>query len=53
MVIARGALPFGTQFAFTVVSINDRNAASDDSPVSNTVIPFSTPGAPVNLIAVT
>jgi len=53
MVIARGGLPFGTQFAFTVVSINDRNAASDDSPVSNTVIPFSTPGAPVNLTAAT
>jgi Fibronectin type III domain len=53
MVIARGGLPFGTQFAFTVVSINNINAASTDSPVSNTVIPFTTPGAPVGLTAAT
>ncbi len=53
MVIARGGLPFGTQFAFTVVSINDINAASADSPVSNTIIPFAAPGAPVGLTAAT
>ena len=53
MVIARGGLAFGTQFAFTVVSINNLNAASADSPVSNTIIPFTTPGAPVGLTAAT
>jgi hypothetical protein len=51
MVIPRGSLAFGTQFAFTVVSINDISAASNDSPVSNTIIPFTTPGAPVNVTA--
>jgi hypothetical protein len=53
MQIAKGALPYGTQYAFTVVSINDINAASTDSPVSNVVIPFTVPGAPVNLNATT
>jgi hypothetical protein len=53
MQIANGALPYGTQHAFTVVAINDINAASADSPVSNVVIPFTVPGAPANVNATT
>jgi hypothetical protein len=53
MQIAKGALQYGTQYAFTVVSVNDINAASVDSPVSGVVIPFNVPGAPVNLSAIT
>jgi hypothetical protein len=53
MTLARGALRYGTQYAFTVVAINDINAASDSSPPSNTVVPFTQPGAPVNLTAAT
>jgi hypothetical protein len=51
MTLAKGALRYGQQYAFTVVAINDINAASDPSPVSNTIVPFTVPGAPVNLAA--
>ena len=48
MTIAKGSLTYGTQYAFTVVAVNDRNAGSKSSPVSNTVVPFTAPGAPRN-----
>jgi Fibronectin type III domain len=53
MTLAKGALKYGTQYAFTVVAINDINAASDPSKPSNTIVPFTVPGAPVNLGAAT
>jgi hypothetical protein len=53
MTIAKGSLTYGTQYAFTVVAINDKNAGSPPSPVSNTVVPFTTPGAPRNVSAAT
>lgn len=53
LVIPAGALEYGTQYAFTVVSVTNRGAASEASPVSNTVVPFTTPGAPQSLTATT
>ena len=53
MTIAAGSLAYGTQVAFTVVAVNDRNAGSPSSPVSNTVVPFTTPARPQNLTAQT
>jgi Fibronectin type III domain len=51
MTIAKGSLAYGTQYAFTVVAVNDRNAGSVASPASNTVVPFTVPGAPRSLTA--
>jgi hypothetical protein len=53
LVIKAGDLEFGKQYAFTVVSVNDKGAASKASPVSNTVVPFTAPAAPGNTRAVT
>ncbi|WP_233513741.1 fibronectin type III domain-containing protein [Micromonospora craterilacus] len=53
LVIKAGELEYGTQYAFTVVSVNDRGAASEASPVSNTVVPFAVPGEPLELRATT
>jgi Fibronectin type III domain len=52
-IVAAGALTYGTQYAFTVVSVNDKGAGSAPSPLSNIVVPFTTPGPPRNLSAVT
>lgn len=46
-----GELEFGTQYAFTVVAVNDKGAGSAASPVSNTVVPFAAPGRPLDLRA--
>ncbi|BCJ61536.1 fibronectin type III domain-containing protein [Micromonospora endophytica] len=53
LVVKAGELEYGTQYAFTVVSVNDKGAASEASPVSNTVVPFTTPGEPLELRAST
>ncbi|NLU77727.1 fibronectin type III domain-containing protein [Micromonospora sp. HNM0581] len=53
LVVKAGELEYGTQYAFTVVSVDDKGAASDASPVSNTVVPFAVPGEPVELRAST
>jgi len=53
MKVPPGSLTYGTQYAFTVVTVNDLNAGSQPSPLSNTVVPFSAPGAPRNLNAAT
>ncbi|MEO3818669.1 fibronectin type III domain-containing protein [Plantactinospora sp. B24E8] len=53
LVIPAGELTYGSQYAFTVVSINEKGAGSAASPVSGTVVPFTTPEAPVNLNATT
>ncbi|MFC4144739.1 fibronectin type III domain-containing protein [Micromonospora mangrovi] len=53
LVVAAGELEYGTQYAFTVVSVNDKGAGSAASPVSNTVVPFAPPAAPTELRAST
>ncbi|WP_431897143.1 fibronectin type III domain-containing protein [Micromonospora haikouensis] len=53
LVVPAGELDYGTQYAFTVVSVNDRGAGSAASPVSNSVVPFAAPGEPVDLRATT
>ncbi|MBM0227289.1 fibronectin type III domain-containing protein [Micromonospora sp. ATA51] len=53
LVIPAGELEYGTQYAFTVVSVNDKGAGSAASPVSNTVVPFTAPAAPADLRATT
>lgn len=53
MTIAAGTLEYGTQVAFTVVSVNDKGGGSAPSEVSNVVIPFTKPGAPGNVSAAT
>ncbi|NJC70328.1 fibronectin type III domain-containing protein [Planosporangium thailandense] len=44
-------LTYGTQYAFTVIAVNDRGANSKPSPLSNTVVPYAAPGRPVGLDA--
>ncbi|NYF60080.1 putative RNA-binding protein with TRAM domain [Micromonospora purpureochromogenes] len=53
LVVPAGELEYGTQYAFTVVSVNDKGAGSAASPVSNTVVPFAPPGQPADLRATT
>jgi Fibronectin type III domain len=48
-----GTLTYGTQYAFSVITINDLGNGSKPSPVSNTVVPYTVPGAPVGLTAAT
>jgi hypothetical protein len=50
LVIPDKELTYGTQYAFTVVAINDIGAASKaSSPVSASVVPYNKPGAVKNL----
>jgi Fibronectin type III domain len=51
--IPAGTLDYGTQYAFTVVAINDAGASSKASPLSSTVVPFTKPGAVKGLKAAT
>ncbi|WP_374225046.1 fibronectin type III domain-containing protein [Micromonospora sp. C81] len=51
LVVPAGELEFGTQYAFTVVAVNDKGAGSAASPVSNTVVPFAAPSRPLDLRA--
>jgi hypothetical protein len=53
MHIRDGVLEYGTQYVFTVVAVNEINASSEESEPSNRVIPFTVPGAPLDLVAVT
>ncbi|MEH0846271.1 fibronectin type III domain-containing protein [Micromonospora sp. CPCC 205711] len=53
LVVPAGELEYGTQYAFTVIAVNDKGAGSTASPVSNTVVPFAAPGQPVDLTAST
>jgi len=53
LTIASGKLQYGTQYAFTVVAINERGAGSKPSPVSASVVPFTKPGKPLGLDATT
>jgi hypothetical protein len=51
--IDKTVLTYGTQYAFTVTAVNDKNASSKPSPASNTVVPFNVPSAPKNLSGAT
>ncbi|MGC4854506.1 fibronectin type III domain-containing protein [Micromonospora sp. DT4] len=51
LVVPAGELEYGTQYAFTVVAVNNKGAGSAASPVSNTVVPFAAPGRPLDLQA--
>jgi hypothetical protein len=53
MTIPPGSLTYGTQYAFTVVTVNDLNAGSQPSPLSNIIVPYAAPGRPRNLTAAT
>ncbi|WP_203827446.1 fibronectin type III domain-containing protein [Actinoplanes palleronii] len=53
LTIPAGQLEYGKQYAFTVVSVNERGAGSKASAVSNSVVPFTKPGKPENLAAAT
>ena len=53
LVIKAGELEYGKQYAFTVVSVNERGAGSEASPVSNAVVPFAKPDAPGDVNAAT
>ncbi|GAA5188708.1 hypothetical protein GCM10023322_39990 [Rugosimonospora acidiphila] len=41
-----GALSYGTQYAFTVSTVNDAGASSKASPMSPSVVPYGKPDAP-------
>jgi len=51
--IAAGTLDYGTQYAFTVTAVNDKGATSKPSALSDTVVPFTKPGAVKSLKAAT
>jgi hypothetical protein len=53
LTIKTGELQYGHQYAFTVVSINQRGAGSKASPPSETVVPFTAPGRPESVDAST
>jgi hypothetical protein len=53
LTIPAGQLEYGKQYAFTVVSVNERGAGSKASPVSGSVVPFTMPGRPEGVEAAT
>ena len=53
LTIKDGELEYGTQYAFTVVAVNERGAGSKASPISNSIVPFTRPGRPEGLDAST
>jgi hypothetical protein len=53
LVTPAGSLTYGTQYAFTVTTVNDKGAGSKPSPMSNSVVPYALPSAPTNVHAVT
>ena len=53
LTIPAGQLEYGKQYAFTVVSVNEHGAGSKASPVSGSVVPFTTPGKPGSVEAAT
>ncbi|MFC0526058.1 fibronectin type III domain-containing protein [Phytohabitans kaempferiae] len=46
LVVPAGELEYGNQYAFQVVSVNERGGASEASPISNSVVPFAVPDRP-------
>jgi hypothetical protein len=53
MTIKAGDLEYGKQYAFSVVAVNERNAGSKASPISNSVVPYAKPDKPGNVDAAT
>ncbi|WP_249715019.1 fibronectin type III domain-containing protein [Rhizomonospora bruguierae] len=53
LITRKGDLEYGSQYAFTVVAINDIGAGSESSPISESVVPFTVPEAPAGLDATT
>ncbi|GIF96513.1 fibronectin type III domain-containing protein [Catellatospora citrea] len=53
LVVKDGELEYGTQYAFTVVAINDKGAGSEVSQPSGSVVPFNKPAQVDNLSAAT
>ncbi|XVV17632.1 fibronectin type III domain-containing protein [Actinoplanes sp. CA-131856] len=53
LTLKSGQLEYGKQYAFTVVSVNERGAGSKASPVSGSVVPFTAPGKPEGVDAAT
>jgi hypothetical protein len=53
LTVKSGDLEYGTQYAFSVVAINEHGAGSKTSAISNTVVPFTKPGKVENLDAAT
>ncbi|NUR74221.1 MAG: hypothetical protein HOU81_25715 [Hamadaea sp.] len=53
LTIKAGDLEYGTQYTFTVITVNDIGVASKASVVSNTVVPFTKPAAVKSLSAAT
>jgi predicted RNA-binding protein with TRAM domain len=51
LTIPAGQLEYGKQYAFTVTAVNEHGAGSKASPVSASVVPFTTPGKPLNVDA--
>ncbi|MFB9182772.1 fibronectin type III domain-containing protein [Dactylosporangium sucinum] len=49
LTVPAGELPYGTQVAFRVASVNDIGASSTQSPLSPSVVPFNKPSAPGGL----
>lgn len=49
LVVPAGELEYGNQYAFQVVSVNERGGASKASPVSQSVVPFTVPDRPPSL----
>jgi hypothetical protein len=43
LTIPAGTLEYGKQYAFTVVSVNEKGAGSKASPVSGSVVPYTKP----------
>jgi len=50
---AQPDLAYGTQYAFTVTTVNDKGAASKASALSPSVVPYTVPAAPQSLHATT
>ncbi|MFC7245774.1 fibronectin type III domain-containing protein [Catellatospora aurea] len=53
LVVKDGELEYGTQYAFTVVAVNDKGAGSQVSQPSGSVVPFNKPAQVRNLSAAT
>ncbi|HEY2669692.1 MAG TPA: fibronectin type III domain-containing protein [Rugosimonospora sp.] len=51
--VPAGSLTYGTQYAFSVVTVNDIGAGSKPSPLSGSVVPYTLPSTPANVLAKT
>ncbi|GIH21322.1 fibronectin type III domain-containing protein [Rugosimonospora africana] len=49
--VPAGTLTYGTQYAFSVVTVNDIGAGSKASPLSGSVVPYTLPSTPTGVTA--